>query len=90
MNQKRYIVELSESEKKAIGQCTGVDPFERWPVELVEVPDGYEDRLAIAMSLLARVHEQAGNGAPDHRRHLLTPGLRDEIQDVVAENTEAA
>jgi hypothetical protein len=32
-------------------------------------------------ALLGRVYREAGNEAPPHRRHALTPGLRDDIRD---------
>ncbi len=33
--------------------------------------------------LMLEVYLQAGNGAPAHRRHALTPGLRDDIRDLI-------
>lgn len=40
-------------------------------------------RLDYAMRLLRAVQAQAGNQAPDERRHVLTPNLRDKIQNFI-------
>lgn len=32
-------------------------------------------------ALLGRVYREAGNESPEHRRHALTGGLRDDIRD---------
>lgn len=46
----------------------------------LEEANGYIDKLE---GLLREVYSQAGNGAPAERRHALTPGLRDDIRDVL-------
>ena len=43
--------------------------------------------LEVGHVLLCEVHQQAGDGAPDSRRHALTPELRGKIRDIVCAGT---